>query len=201
MGHAGCWAHVRRKFDEALKAQAPKMSSTTGKAGEALTLIKELYRIEKTIKDLPVAEKQKIRQQQAKPILTDMKEWLDRSLTQVTPSSLTGKALTYLSNQWPTLTVYCEDGRLDLDNNAIERAIRPFVICRNNWIFSDTVKGVNASANLYSLIESAKLNGLEPYRYLHYVFNALPKAKTLSDIELLLPWNVDKNAVNQGWKN
>jgi transposase len=83
-----------------------------------------------------------------------MKEWLDRSLSQVTPSSLTGKALTYLSNQWPTLTVYGEDGRLNIDNNTIERAIRPFVIGRNNWLFSDTVKGVNASANLYSLIET-----------------------------------------------
>jgi transposase len=199
--HAGCWAHVRRKFDEALKAQDPKLPSKKGKASEALTIIQELYRIEKHIKDKSPTEKAKIRQQQAKPILNTMKGWLDTSLTQVTPSSLTGKALTYLSNQWPTLTVYCEDGRLDIDNNAIERAIRPFVIGRNNWMFSDTVKGVNASANLYSLVETAKLNGLEPYRYLHHVFNELPKAQTLEDIEQLLPWNVDKDAINQGWKN
>lgn len=199
--HAGCWAHVRRKFDEALKAQDPKAPSKAGKADEALATIRELYRIEKHIKDKSPTEKAKVRQQQAMPILNAMKDWLDTSLTQVPPSTLTGKALTYLSNQWPTLTVYCEDGRLDIDNNAIERAIRPFVIGRNNWMFSDTVKGVNASANLYSLVETAKLNGLEPYRYLHHVFNELPKAQMLENIEQLLPWNVDKEAVNQGWKN
>jgi transposase len=199
--HAGCWAHVRRKFDEALKAQDPKATAKAGKASEALVTIQALYRIETAIKDLPVADKLQIRQQKAKPILNAMKAWLDTSLIQVTPSSLTGKALTYLGNQWPTLTVYCEDGRLDIDNNAIERAIRPFVIGRNNWMFSDTVKGVNASANLYSLVETAKLNSLEPYRYLHHVFNELPKAQTLEDIEQLLPWNVDKDAINQGWKN
>jgi transposase len=199
--HAGCWAHVRRKFDEALKAQDSKAPVKDGKASEALNLIRELYLIEKQIKDKSVAEKTKIRQQQAIPILNTLKDWLDSSLTQVPPSSLTGKALTYLSNQWPTLTVYCEDGRLDIDNNAIERAIRPFVIGRNNWIFSDTVKGVNASANLYSLVETAKLNGLEPYRYLHHVFKELPKAQTLADIEQLLPWLVNKDVINQGWKN
>jgi transposase len=199
--HAGCWAHVRRKFDEALKAQDPKATAKAGKASEALVTIQALYRIEKAIKDLPVADKLQIRQQKAVPILNAMKDWLDTSLTRVPPSTLTGKALTYLSNQWPTLTVYCEDGHLDIDNNAIERAIRPFVIGRNNWMFSDTVKGVNASANLYSLVETAKLNGLEPYRYLHHVFNELPKAQTLEDIEQLLPWNVDKDAINQGWKN
>jgi transposase len=199
--HAGCWAHVRRKFDEALKAQDPKAPAKAGKASEALAIIRELYRIEKQIKDKPMAEKARVRQQQAIPILNTLKDWLDTSLTQVPPSSLTGKALTYLSNQWPTLTVYCEDGRLDIDNNAIERAIRPFVIGRNNWIFSDTVKGVNASANLYSLVETAKLNNLEPYRYLHHVFKELPKAQTLADIEQLLPWLVEKDVINQGWKN
>jgi transposase len=199
--HAGCWAHVRRKFDEALKAQDPKATSKAGKADEALATIRELYRIEKLIKDKSPTGKAKVRQQQAVPILNALEDWLDTSLPHVPPSTLTGKALAYLSNQWPTLTLYCEDGRLDIDNNAIERAIRPFVIGRNNWMFSDTVKGVNASANLYSLVETAKLNGLEPYRYLHHVFNELPKALTLEDIEQLLPWNVDKEAVNQGWKN
>jgi transposase len=199
--HAGCWAHVRRKFDEALKAQDPKAPAKAGKASEALAIIRELYRIEKQIKDKPMAEKARVRQQQAIPILNTLKDWLDTSLTQVPPTSLTGKALTYLRNQWPTLTVYCEDGRLDIDNNAIERAIRPFVIGRNNWIFSDTVKGANASANLYSLVETAKLNNLEPYRYLHHVFKELPKAQTLADIEQLLPWLVEKDVINQGWKN
>jgi hypothetical protein len=192
---------ARRKFDEALKAQDPKGQAKAGKAGKALITIQKLYRIEKQIKGLSAAEKVRIRQQQAVPILNDMKDWLDMSLTQAPPTRLTGKALGYLSNQWPTLTVYCEDGRLDIDNNAIERASRPFVIGCNNWLFSDTVKGAKASANLYSLIETAKLNSLKPYRYLQHVFNELPKAQTLTEMEQLLPWNVDKDAINSGWKN
>ena len=199
--HAGCWAHARRKFDEALKAQGSKGQAKAGKASKALITIQKLYRIEKLIKDLSADEKYRVRQEQAIPILKEMKAWLDMSLTQVPPTSLTGKALGYLANQWSTLTVYCEDGRLDIDNNAAERAIRPFVIGRNNWIFSDTVKGAKASANLYSLIETAKLNGLEPYRYLQHVFKELPKAQTLADIELLLPWFVDKEYINNGWEN
>ena len=121
-------------------------------------------------------------------------------LTQVAPSSLTGTALAYLAKQWPTLTVYCEDGRLEIDNNSVERAIRPFVIGRNNWIFSDTVKGVQASANLYSLIETAKLNGLEPYHYLCRVLEELPTANLLTDIEQLLPWHINKAVNNTGWR-
>ena len=198
--HAGCWAHARRKFDEALKAQG-KAQPKAGKASKALIMIQKLYRIETQIKYLSADEKYRIRQQQAVPILHEIKTWLDTSLTQVAPSSLTGKALGYLANQWSTLTVYCEDGRLDIDNNAVERAIRPFVIGRNNWIFSDTVKGAKASANLYSLIETAKLNGLEPFRYLQHVFKELPNAQTLDEIELLLPWRVDKEYINSGWKN
>lgn len=197
----GCWAHARRKFDEALKAQGPKGQAKAGKASKALITIQKLYRIEKQIKHLAPADKQRIRQQQAVPILNEMKAWLDTSLTQVPPTSLTGKALGYLSKQWPILTVYCEDGRLEIDNNAIERAIRPFVIGRNNWMFSDTVQGAKASANLYSLIETAKLNGLEPYRYLRHVFKELPMAQSLVDIERLLPWNVDKDYINSGWIN
>lgn len=197
--HAGCWAHARRKFDEALKAQG-KGQPKAGKASKALILIQKLYRLETQIKFLSADEKYRARQQQAIPILNEMKNWLDISLTQVSPTSLTGKALGYLANQWPTLTVYCEDGRLEIDNNGVERAIRPFVIGRNNWIFSDTVKGAKASANLYSLIETAKLNGLEPYRYLQHVFKELPKAQTLDDIEQLLPWAVDQDKINIGWK-
>jgi transposase len=198
--HAGCWAHARRKFDEALKAQG-KGQPKAGKASKALILIQKLYRIETQIKHLSVDEKYRARQQQATPILKEMKDWLDTSLTQVPPTSLTGKALGYLANQWSTLTVYCDDGRIEIDNNGVERAIRPFVIGRNNWIFSDTVKGAKASANLYSLIETAKLNGLEPYRYLHHVFKELPNAQTLEEIEQLLPWAVDKEHINSGWKN
>ncbi|MEQ1559538.1 MAG: IS66 family transposase [Methyloglobulus sp.] len=189
--HLGCWAHVRRKFDEAIKAQGKKPSNPYSLAHQALQMIQQLYRIEGDIKHLPPEQKQKHRQAQSMPILKAMKNWLDRALAQVTPSSLAGNAISYMSRQWPTLIVYCEDGRLDIDNNAVERAIRPFVIGRNNWLFSDTVNGAKASANLYSLIETAKLNSLEPYAYLCRVFEQLPKARTLAEVEAVLPWQID----------
>jgi len=195
----GCFAHARRKFDEALKAQGPKGQAKAGKASKGLIYIQKLYRIEQLIKDLAPEERYQRRQQQAMPLLDAIRAWLDTSLPQVPPTSLTGKALSYLDNHWDKLIRYCEDGRLDIDNNATERAIRPFVIGRRNWLFSDTVQGAKASANLYSLIETAKLNGLEPYRYLHHVFKELPKAQSLEDIEQLLPWQVDKEQINQGW--
>ncbi len=115
------------------------------------------------------------------------------------PTSLTGKALCYLDNQWHKLIRYCEDGRLEIDNNATERTIRPFVIGRNNWLFSDTVEGARASANLYSLIETVKAHGVEPYRYLRHVFKELPRAQSLEEIEQLLPLHVDKEQINNGW--
>jgi DNA-binding transcriptional regulator WhiA len=195
----GCFAHVRRKFDEALKAQGKNPAKPDTLAHQALSMIQKLYRIEADIKPRSPEQKLNYRQNYSMPILKAMKTWLDQALCQVTPTSLTGEALAYLSKHWPTLTVYCEDGRLDIDNNAIERAIRPFVIGHNNWLFADTVRGVKASANLYSLIETAKLNGLEPYRYLCRVFEELPKAQSLHDIEQLLPWQIDKASVNAGW--
>jgi transposase len=108
-------------------------------------------------------------------------------LPEVPPSTLTGKALTYLHNQWPKLIGYLDDGRLEIDNNACERAIRPFVIGRRNWLFADTPAGATASANLYSLIETAKANGHEPYRYLRHLFTKLPAASCAEDIDALLP--------------
>ncbi len=193
--HAGCWAHARRKFDEAYKATG-KGRPKTGKASKALGMIQKLYRIESQIKSLSADDRYRIRQQHAVPLLNEIKTWADVSLTQVVPSSLIGKALAYLTKHWDTLTAYCEDGRLAIDNNAVERAIRPFVIGRNNWLFADTVGGAKASANLYSLIETAKLNALEPYRYLWHIFTELPKAQTLADIEQLLPWAVDTTYIN-----
>ena len=196
--HAGCWAHARRKFDEALKAQG-KGQPKAGKASKALIYIQKLYRIEAQIKYASVDEKYQARQQQAVPILNEMKDWLDTSLTQVPLTSLTGKALGYLANQWSTLTVYCEDGRVEIDNNGIERAIRPFVIGATTG-FSVTRLKVQKPVPIYTLIETARLKGLEPFRYLHDVFKELPKAQSLDDIEQLLPWRVDADKINIGWK-
>jgi len=186
----GCWAHARRKFIDAKKAQ-PK--GKTGKADQAIAYIQKLYRIETKTKDDPPEKRYEIRQNEASPIMTDMKKWLDKSLLTVVPSSNLGKALTYLNNQWNRLTPYVENGAYPIDNNAAERGIRPFTIGRKNWMFARSQAGATASANLYSLVETAKANDLNPYDYLKYIFAELPLCSKESDIEKLLPWNANLN--------
>ena len=121
--------------------------------------------------------------------------WLEKSLPEVPPSTLTGKALAYLHNQWPRLIGYLDDGRLAIDNNACERAIRPFVLGRCDWLFADTPNGAHASANLYSIIETAKANGHEPYRYLRHLFTELPKASSPQEVAALLPVNISPSDI------
>ena len=193
--HVGCWAHAQRKFDEALKTQKKskkkaKRSTKESKALQGLRFIQRLYRVERKIADEPPEERHRIRQECSKPILVEIREWLNVSVGAVPPQSLTGKALGYLDKQWPKLVRYIEDGRLRIDTNLVENAIRPFVVGRKGWLFSDTVRGAEASANLYSLVETAKANGLEPYAYLRRVFEELPKAATLAEVELLLPHRI-----------
>jgi len=183
----GCWAHARRKFVDAQKLQ-PK--GKTGKADQALTFIQKLYRIEAEMKDQPPNERHNVRQQQARPIIDKLHDWLQKGLPNVPPHSVLGKALTYLHNQWPRLIRYLDDGHYPIDNNLAENAIRPFAIGRKNWLFSNSQAGARASANLYSIIETAKANGLNPYHYLLKVFTDLPNAQTLGDVEALLPWGV-----------
>jgi transposase len=158
--HVGCMAHARRRFSDAVKAQGKNRKR--GKAHRGLALIQKLYRIEKQTRQRNPEQRYALRLCHAQPVLEDMRGWLDQSLPQVPPTSATGKALHYLHNEWPKLIRYLEDGRLEIDNNAAENAIRPFVLGRKNWLFSDSVSGVQASANLYSLMETAKANGLEP---------------------------------------
>jgi transposase len=187
----GCWAHARRKFIEAQKVHrsAGRPKGRTGKADQGLAYIQSLYRIEQKLSDKTVSDKYNARQQQALPILDKLKDWLEKSLPKTPPQTPIGKALTYLHNQWPHLIRYVCDGEYPLDNNAAENAIRPFVIGRKNWLFSASQKGATASANLYSIIETAKANGLEPCTYLKKIFTELPNVKTLEQIEMLLPWN------------
>jgi len=191
--HVGCMAHARRKFSEAAKAQGKNKKK--GKAHQGLMLIQKLYRIEKQARRLTADERYTHRQQQARPRLDELRCWLDQSLPLVPPTSATGKAMHYLRREWEKLVRYLDDGRLEIDNNGAENAIRPFVVGRKNWLFSASVKGVTSSANLYSLIETAKANGLEPYAYLRYLFTALPKAETVEMIEALLPGNVDPDQI------
>lgn len=187
---AGCWAHVRRKFKEAADALPKNKKGKGGKAHWALSHIQKLYAIEQRIKTKTTAEKQQIRQQQAKPLLAQFKVWLDKSLHQVPPKTSLGKALSYCLNQWSKLVVYLEHGDITIDNNRAERAIKPFVIGRKNWLFANTARGANASAILYSLIETAKANGLTPFDYLHHVLKTLPERTKDDSLEDLLPWNV-----------
>lgn len=193
--HIGCFAHARRKFDEAIKAQGKH--KRRGLAHRGLALIQKLYGVEKVVRTAEPAERYAYRLKHAQPILDELRTWLDEALPQVPPQSATGKALNYLHNEWSKLIGYLNDGRLEIDNNRAENAIRPFVVGRKNWMFSDSVRGAKASANLYSLIETAKANGLEPYAYLQYVFTELPKAETVEAIEALLPGNITMSQINR----
>ena len=201
--HVGCWAHARRKFDEALGAQGKnrkkgaKRTKKQSKAEQGLRWIGKLYRIERETAQMSADERHRIRQEHARPIVDQIRDWLNESVGSVPPKSLTGKALGYLDKQWPKLVRYLEDGRVRMDTNLVENAIRPFVIGRKNWMFADTVRGAEASANLYSVIETTKANGIEPYAYLRHVFAELPKATKLEDIEALLPDRIDREKLRR----
>ena len=183
----GCMTHARRKFIEAKKSQ-PK--GKVGKADHAIAQIAKLYQIEKKAKALTAEARYQLRQKEAKPILDKLKLWLDKSLLTVAPKSKLGLALSYLSNQWLTLVRYLEHGDYPIDNNLAENAIRPFVIGRKNWLFSVSQAGAKASANIYSIIETAKANQLNPQRYLEKLLTELPNLEDNAQMDGLLPWVV-----------
>ena len=194
--HVGCWVHARRKFVDVTKAASNKgKKKPPGNAGTALKYISKLYKIEKQAReqDLSPDKLYTKRQSEAVPILNEFKKWIDYKIEQVPPTSLLGKAINYTLNEWQRLIRYTEDGHITPDNNTVENAIRPFVIGRKNWLFSDTPKGAKASAAIYTLIETAKANDLEPYWYLKYLFKHLPEAMTKEDFMVLLPQNIDKS--------
>ncbi len=194
--HVGCWAHARRKFTDALKAggknrkKGAKRGAKQSKAEAGLRFLQKLYTIERSVKDATPEERLRVRQEQSLPVVAELRAWLNASLGSVVPQSLTGKALAYLDGQWPKLVRVFDYGQVPLDTNLVENAIRPFAVGRKNWLFADTVGGAEASANLYSLVETAKANGIEPWAYLQRVFADLPKAQTLEDVEALLPHHV-----------
>lgn len=192
--HLGCWAHARRKFKDVVKAQG-KNRQKTGSADVALNYIGRLYQIEKDAKRKNLIPEEILteRQEKAAPILEEFRLWLLKRSSQTPPKGLLGKAISYALKQWHRLIGYLRDGRLTMDNNAAENSIRPFVIGRKNWLFSGTPEGAAASASLYSLVETAKANGLEPYSYFRYIFGKLPMADTLKDLEALLPWNLNRD--------
>ncbi len=192
-----CWVHARRRWVDVLKAQGlnpkklpDKPPDKAKRALKGLEFIRALYAIERRIKNAPPDERYRVRQHESIPVLDQFKEWADRLRPRVPPKSKLGDALQYLHNHWDDLIRYCEDGRYQIDNNDIENAIRPFCVGRRNWLFADSVGGAKASANLYSMIQTAKANRIDPYAYLRHVFTELPKARTVEDIESLLPYRL-----------
>lgn len=194
--HLACMAHVRRGFVEAT-AGLPK--GKLGRAGEAIELIRKLYRVERDVEEAgvagePLAHKHArrltARRARSKPLLQELRTWLDTTRPKVTPSARLGQAIAYADKYWKRIERYTERGDLPIDNNRCEGAIRPFVVGRKAWLFSDTPGGANASAMIYSLVETAKANGLDPYAWMRLLMRELPVACSAEDYEALLPWNL-----------
>ncbi len=184
----GCWAHARRKFDEAVKS-LPKGKAKGSSASQGLAYCNLLFEIEQGLAEKTAKERYNERLKQAKPVLDAMLAWANSRTA--APKSALGKAFTYLKEQWPYLTNYLKDGRLEISNNRAERSIKPFVIDRKNFLFANTPKGATGSAVMFSLIQTAIENGLDPYRYLTWLMKTANHAD-LTDhqtVQNLLPWN------------
>ncbi len=187
----GCWAHARRKFDEALKALPLDKRKSPVAAKEGLAFCNKLFTIERDLKSVTFEERYRLRQEHSLPVLEAFWSWLKYQAPRVLPKSAFGQAITYCLKQWDKLNAFLLDGRLELDNNRGERSIKPFVIGRKNWLFSNTPRGAKTSATVYSIVESAKENGLNPYTYLKYLFEQLPNVdlKNESVLDSLLPYS------------
>ena len=185
----GCWAHLRRKFDEAIKS-LPKGKAKESSASQGLTYCNLLFGIEQELVEKTAAERYQERLEQAKPILDAMFAWANSRTA--APKSALGKAFYYLKEQWPYLTNYLKDGRLEISNNRAERSIKPFVIDRKNFLFANTPKGATGSAVMFSLIQTAIENRLDPYKYLTWLLRQAKDADLTDDlvVQELLPWNV-----------
>ena len=169
----GCWAHARRKFDEALQT-LPKEMQKDSPAAIGECYCSRLFKLEQAFAELTPEERYEKRLEQEKPVLDALLSWANEMQVKTAPKSAMGRAIHYLLEQWPYLTRYLEDGRLELSNNRAERSIKPFVMGRKNWLFANTPGGAQASAVIYSLIETAKENGLDPYRYLLWILQNAP---------------------------
>ena len=186
----GCWAHARRKFDEALQT-VPKEQQKNSAAAVGEWYCSQLFKMEQAFAELTPEERYEKRLEQEKPVLDALLSWANEMQAKTAPKSALGKALHYLLEQWPYLIRYLEDGRLELSNNRAERSIKPFVMGRKNWLFANSPGGAQASSVIYSLIETAKENGLDPYRYLTWVLTNAPILAAKGDgwADDLLPSN------------
>lgn len=181
----GCWAHARRKFDEAVKS-LPKGQAKGSFASQGLSYCNLLFNLEAGMAELNAEERYQKRLEQENPVLDAFLAWANER--NAAPKSALGKALTYVKEQWPYLTNYLKDGRLEISNNRAERSIKPFVIDRKNFLFANTPRGAVGSAVIFSLIQTAMENGLDPYRYLSWLLTAC-KDGAITEKEALLPWN------------
>ena len=191
-GHCLCWAHARRKFVDAAPAYAKEtdgLENTLVKAG--IDQISQLFDKEKENKSLSPEERYERRLREEKPILKALFAWAENNVDKLLPKSPLATAMNYLLSNRDGLTCYLKDGHCDISNNTAENSIRPFTVGRKNWLFSNSPKGAKASAIVYSLIETAKANDLDPERYLKYLFEKLPNTENFKDAETLdqyLPW-------------
>ncbi len=176
----GCWAHCRRRFFEIAKAQ-----KTPGLAAQALTWIASLYAIEASIKHLDPLRKHAARQEHSVPLLTDLRRWLEGHFPQLLPQSPLAQAFGYALRNWDALARFTEDGVLLPDNNAMERAIRPIAVGRSNYLFAGSARGGNAAATMYSLLGTARLNGINPWLWLKDTLDRLPSHRSSRLAELL----------------
>jgi transposase len=188
----GCWAHARRKFMEAINVlAAPERKKGGTAAHKGLDFCNQLFEIERDLHKVTPEERLAGRQQRSLPVLETFRVWLDQMSVSALPKSKLGEAITYCLNQWRKLNAFLLDGRLELDNNRSERSMKPFVIGRKNWLFANTPGGARSSATIYSLVETAKENGLNPFTYLTYLFERLPNInlKDPNAVDELLPWS------------
>lgn len=186
----GCMSHARRPF-----AELVKLAKTTGKSHQAVAYFQKLYAIEKIARDAQYSPEQRyaLRLERSKPILDEMKIWIERSLRHAVPQSKLEVALNYMNQRWQQLINFLLDGALEIDNNGIENQIRPFAVGRKNWLFSGSPRGAHASALFYSLIATAIANECNPFDYLRHLCENIRLCKTPDDYIQLLPFNLNLN--------
>jgi transposase len=188
--HVGCFAHSRRKFFEAAKAVKTPQSAEVG-----LSYIRKLYEIERTLREMNLDDNKFLeeRKEKAGVILSEFHEWLNKRNNEVLPTSALGKAVAYTLRQWDKLIKYLENPYLTPDNNIAENCIRPYVVGRKNYMFHKSPEGAKSACGMYTLIETAKQNGVDPFRYLDELFKKAPYLSSPKEWEELLPWNIFKS--------